>query len=537
MATSIAQRAEGVAATLPLHPLLFAAYPVLRLYEDNMTEIEPAEMVVPLLVFVGVTALGMGLLTLLLRDVRRAAIVASAVVVPTTMFGLLFDVVGPVLGEQRLVLVGICVAFVVAAVGSALRVGAGRLGSVTLGANVIALVLVVAAAIPAARGVAATMADGGDDVSRVANAGASDAITPDRDIYHFILDRYGSEQALETGFGLDNSEFVGWLRDNGFQVVDDAWANYAKTNLSISATLSMSPLDDLADRMGPDGENLAPVVRRISDSAAGAFLQQHGYEYVHVASWYNKTRDSRIADRAYNPEEGVSAASTLYDQSILPALVAKPEPTNDFPRQHADAARYEFHVLDKIRDEPKRKYVFAHILMPHPPYVFLEDGTYAPDEATFATQLADTNRRMKAFLEPLLARPEAERPIIIIQADEGPFPPRLAAHENGFDWGTASDAELVTKFGILDAWYMPGPEGSAPLPDHMTAINTYPELFRRYFGADVPDLPDRIYGSAKDRPYDMIDITDRVAAAAEHEPEGSPLADGSKREGPVAADE
>ena len=60
---------------------------------------------------------------------------------------------------------------------------------------------------------------------------------------------------------------------------------------------------------------------------------------------------------------------------------------------------------------------------------------------------------------------------------------------------------------------LPGPEGTHPLPAGMTLVNTYPELLRRYFGADVADQPNRIYTSDKDRPLAMTDVTDRLAAA------------------------
>jgi hypothetical protein len=145
--------------------------------------------------------------------------------------------------------------------------------------------------------------------------------------------------------------------------------------------------------------------------------------------------------------------------------------------------------------------------------VFLEDGTYAPRRATYESQLAYTNDRLKAFLEPLLALPEEERPIIILQADEGPYPGRLTEDELGFDWTTATDQELITKFGILNAMYLPGPEGATTPRDDATVVNTYPELFRRYFGADIPDEPDRVYASTKDEPYAMLDVTERLDEA------------------------
>jgi hypothetical protein len=45
----------------------------------------------------------------------------------------------------------------------------------------------------------------------------------------------------------------------------------------------------------------------------------------------------------------------------------------------------------------------------------------------------------------------------------------------------------------------------------MTAINTFPVLFGRYFGLDAEPLPDRVTASrAWNRPYELIDITERL---------------------------
>ena len=55
---------DGVGSTVPFYPVLFAAYPVLRLYAANVTEVDLTDVIVPLVVVVGLTLLGLGALTL-----------------------------------------------------------------------------------------------------------------------------------------------------------------------------------------------------------------------------------------------------------------------------------------------------------------------------------------------------------------------------------------------------------------------------------------------------------------------------------------
>lgn len=501
-------RTEGIAATLPLYPFMFAMYPVARLYEENMFEVSLTDVLGPLLLVLSLTAVGVVALTVLMGDVRRAALVATAIVLPVTMFGLVHEIVEPAVGDVRIVLLVASVGLVGLAVWVALRV-VPRLGSITLGLNVMSIVLVVLAAVPAVEGVAAEVSNRADFDGPVAPSITAERV-PDRDIYHLVLDRYGSEAGLEAGLGINNGVFTRWLRDQGFDVVDAAYANYTKTTLSLASTLGMELLDDVVDEIGPDGGDLSPAEYRIKNSRAGAFLQDHGFEYIHIGSWFDQTRDSRIADRSEYPTAEVSFGTTLYDLSVLPMLLVGSERVVDSKLRHATAAEYQFERLEDLAARPGRTYLLAHILLPHPPFVFLEDGTFAPEEATFESQLADTNRRLRAFLEPLLAAPEAERPIIVIQGDEGPYPERWEADRAGFDWATATDDEILTKFGILNAMYLPGAAGAAPLRDDLSAVNTYPELLRRYFGSDIEDQPDQVLASNEARPYDLVDLTTRL---------------------------
>jgi len=46
-------------------------------------------------------------------------------------------------------------------------------------------------------------------------------------------------------------------------------------------------------------------------------------------------------------------------------------------------------------------------------------------------------------------------PIIVLQADEGPYPERYLAGDRTFRWAQATDAELKEKMGILNAYYLP----------------------------------------------------------------------------------
>ena len=169
-------------------------------------------------------------------------------------------------------------------------------------------------------------------------------------------------------------------------------------------------------------------------------------------------------------------------------------------------------------DSSGPSFVYAHLLIPHPPYVFARDGSVvdrtleggSSPRNGFADQLAYLQTRINALVDRLLARPEAERPIIILQADEGPYTQAYGRNTIEYDWAKATTEELEIKFGIFNAMYLPGDE-APELPPTLSSVNTFRLVLGAYFGADLPLLPDRSYTSAgKFRPYDLTEITDRL---------------------------
>ena len=171
--------------------------------------------------------------------------------------------------------------------------------------------------------------------------------------------------------------------------------------------------------------------------------------------------------------------------------------------------------------EPGPKFVFAHVLLPHPPYTFASDGRFLTDEEDAALtkrratheQLTYLQARIEALVDRLLALPEAERPIIVLQADEGPYPTDYARNTVGYDWATATTEDLEVKFGIFNAMYLPGSEA----PD----VPADPEL-----GEHLPvDLRRLLRRRPAAAPRPVVHVRGQIPAVRPHRDHGSP-ADG-----------
>jgi len=511
---------DNVLGDVPFHALLLSAYPVLLLYADNVVDVAPSEVVFPLLAVVGIAALLLAVLARLLHSWTRAGIIVVATVVPFLLAGLVIDTLEASWPDQfllRLHAIAAAVWLAAAGVGTyvALKLGS-RLRTVTQVLNIVSVVLVVLAIMPVIGDVRMSGAEHDRDHAIAASSGTTPRVGQ-RDIYHLVFDRYGSEASLALGPGIDNSAFMDWLRDRGFQVVDDARANFERTALSLSAVHDMSLHEDLLDA---GDANYDELVDRIRTSRAASTLKEAGYDYIVSGSWWGPSAYSPIADLTIKPRFVMSFGSALVDRSLLPSLevlyaLATSGSVDGSERQIAAGTRDQLEAVRALGERTSPKLVFGHLLVPHEPYVLLADGTFDSSNASYETQLAYTNDQLRLIIDTLLDVPEDERPIIILQADEGPYPDRYDEDRDSFDWTTATAEEFVTKFGVLNAFYLPGAEGEAALPDGLSLVNTYPEVIRRYLGLDIGNLPDRVFSMVGGDHFDVFEVTEIVDAAFE----------------------
>ena len=501
------------------YPLLLGAYPVLFLWSQNVAETSASDVIPLLVLAVGITAIALGVLTLIFRDARRAALIVAALVISLMMYGHVANLLEAVRIRPVLQQLGWIVMIILATV-AAIRLNGEQLERVTRILDRVAVVLVVITLVlivPAQLG-------SRDAVARqpspsVATAPAASG-RPLRDVYYVVLDRYGSDRAIDLRFGVKN-DFTAWLTDKGFKVLPDSRANYVKTTMSMASTLNMTHLGDLAARMGPGTGDHKPIFEMLQAPRVAEQFKALGYTYTHIGSYYSPTRTDSGADRNLYVGGPSDFGAGLYDASAVPAILARLHinqgGTPAYERHHT-AGLFEFKALDSVRDDSFPKFVLAHLLLPHPPYTFAADGSFldaedgrgVPESERFANQLHWTNEQLKAWLQTVLALPEDEQPIIILQGDEGPYPAEYNRNTRIYDWSKATPDLLEQKYGILNAWYVPG-GADLGLTDSQTSVNTFPALFSGYFGLDVPRLPDRVFTSESyERPYDLTDVTDRL---------------------------
>jgi hypothetical protein len=533
-----------------LHPFLFATFPVLYLFEQNIEEgITLDQLIGPLALVLAITTAFFVTMWRIWHDWRRAGLLSSLVALLILSFGHVAQAVEelqelpddpgaePAFNAEPYLL-PVSGVFAVASVVIALRVKR-RLPDITKAMNVIAAALVLMNLVPiVTRGTTLVGSDEpqkGLDASGELNLDAR-ASAKQPDIYYLIFDRYADDEIMRERFDYDNSSFTRWLESRGFHLPRRSSLNYARTGHSLASSLNMRYLDGLARTAGRSA-TIDAVFRELNYYQAARLLKSLGYRYAHVGSWWPPMNDNPLADDVYRFEALTEFATTLYETTLIAPIADRLGILESLdPRRVEWATRiWQFDTLTKIAEQPGPKFVFGHLLTPHPPYVTDRSGRFVSEERAaewsyerrYVEQVIYTNGEIKKLIDRLLAVPKAEQPIIILQADEGPHPLRMEdSRGTVFDWTTATHDELEMKFKLFTAMHLPGiPESEVRRHIHptFTPVNTFRVIFNLYHGGDFRLLPDRNYiFPDSNNPLDFIDVTDRLGIVG-HGPERAGL--------------
>lgn len=523
------------------YPFLFALYPILGLYSRNLTEIPPMETVRPIFFSLLFTALFFGLFKLLLKDRERAAFLACFIVFFYSASELAYRVIEGYLfkglseSSHRVILIAATLMLLFLssrAVWDKYMTAARR--AVFL--NYLNLVSVIVVLFPLFN-IASFWIKAADDAPQPWSSyiGRDDpaaklSATARPDIYYVILDGYGRADVLDALYAYDNSPFLNALAERGFFIGERSQANYLRTSLSITSALNMDYVNFTADLAGADSVNRIPMFELAGNNRARRLLEEAGYAFVLVDSGSAFTRfyDADVFLTPFRTRPtlfemwfySTTALNALYE----PELQITPALLEIFPLAGYSAHReFILSAFDQLAAAPKLpgpKFVFAHIIAPHPPFVLDAEGNPLRPNYPYVTgngasfvanveaykqgyigQVEYLNRRVLDFVDAILKNSETP-PVIIIQGDHGPG---LLFMLNGDNLNTC----LWERASILNAYYFPE-GGTGLLYPSISPVNSFRAAFNAYFGTDFAMLDDRTWFSLFDVPYDFTEITDQA---------------------------
>jgi len=502
---------------------------ILALYSANVAEVSTSDIVIPLASVLGFALLLLLLAWLIFRDAKKAGIIVSIFIVLFFSFGHVSSAVEG-WGITHKVLLPIWCMLIVC---TAYFVKKTRrdLHKLTVILSVVAAILVITPTINIAGN---EIKAASQDIITIENTDINTAeigqIDTLPDIYYIILDRYASASTLEEVYDFDNSEFLDYLSSKGFYVASESSSNYPETHQSLASSLNMKYVNYLGEELGEDFTDLSPFYARLQDYEVWHFLKSKGYKFIHFGSWWEPTRKNDHADMNFNYWEIPEFSMTLFKTTMLYPIALEGSRLSlphwlqspfleEFRMGQWERVPYIFDQLAEIPNMKEPTFAFAHMLISHPPYVFNRDGSYLTEEEAnkrsieinYVDQLIFTNSKVRELIDELLSSSEVP-PIIILQADEGPYPGGQDKWEGKGEWKEpvgweeATEAELREKMRILNAYYLPNVSKDVFYPS-ISPVNSFRLVFNLYFDTDFELLPDRSYIYYKDHPYKFFDVT------------------------------
>ena len=505
----------------PLHPLLLAVYFVLALAAANGSElIRPADLTQPLLWSVTICGVIWAIAGWLMGGVQPGALVASVAWVSFSFFGAIEAAL-----EQPLWLIGgpfgllVLLTYGVIVFAIVLRRSGGALLGVTRYLNLVTALLLGYSAIEVAGDASLSQTFDrslpGVSAGRAHGIGTRDARLPD--IYLVILDKYTATRMLRANYNFDNRPFEDSLRARGFIVPQAAQANYVHTSLALAAMLNLQYLDALPARVGVDNDSWEPVYPLVEDNKLVEFLHARGYRYVFLPSAFAATRQSRIAEvqlplpSQIRPEFEVAWRWTtpipvvhLFACQVLGCRMN----LSSYTPESAELLDWKFARLPELAGGAQPVFVFAHLTLPHEPYVYDETcrhrEPYWPldDEqdslavkTAYVAQIKCLNRKLLTLVDQLREHSRTP-PVILLQADHGHG--RLGRISPGLE--QAAPWQIAERRAVFAAYALPGIV-SAAVSDSISPVNITRLVLQHYFGASLPQLANLTFWSAWSRPY------------------------------------
>ena len=306
-------------------------------------------------------------------------------------------------------------------------------------------------------------------------------------IFWIILDEHPSSLVLNELWGYKDTIFRSGLESLGFTVYDSCVSNYNSTPFSISATTYGAMLPISGQQVLSYRQWFA-LGERIRQSPVLVFLRNHGYE-THILSFLGADyKKMFIADQG----KIVTYHGEIIGTSALGVLLSHFENL-----ESVSMGFYNMEIVDSLHtllhslpNNNQQIFTYAHLLMPHGPYLTLEKKTTQTKDQYFElyneqAYLSHVRYTDSVILDLFHAGLDSLSPdqrtntMVILQSDHGPR--YLQKGEKDLRWRSS--------FGILNAVLWPK-YSNGKFYNGMSSVNTFRILLRDYWGIDLGTVKD-----------------------------------------------
>jgi hypothetical protein len=257
----------------------------------------------------------------------------------------------------------------------------------------------------------------------------------------------------------------------------------------------MDYLQNMSPKYNARNEDQSLIWNAIRYNTLEADLKYIGYTTVAFATGFSWSELDN-SDVYISPEPYWSSLTSFENLLLRTTPVRHLEDVGKLSLFNIDGERFrertllDYDSVTRLASMPGPKFVFMHIISPHPPFVFGPDGsdlipsnfidkngnyTLAKYQEGYREAIPFDDQELEKTISTLLSK--STRPLVIVlQTDTGP-------------WFTSGSDQ----FAILNAYYMPG--HTAQLYPGISPVNSFRVVLNAYFGANIPLLSDQSYYS------------------------------------------
>jgi len=472
-----------------LHPLLFSIIFVIMPFTQYAGLIPPGQIVLPLIAVCAFSLLLYFLIKLIVKKAGTSVALLSPLLIVFCNYGTLYEYIssytsgtylkGIVLAATSIIILFALIFYII----KSLRFSNNRIAKINKVFCIIAGILLIFNAYSITmQAVAYAKINGTLNTKNI-----SIYKQPERlpDIYFIVLDEYAAPSQMKSYFNHDMSPFVNFLNQKGFMTTEmitnslstasilEARLNIIPVKRHEGKTSSGSFLDIFLQSMNILNAYEEERMIRLRNNKVVNYLKTIGYQYIHMGSWFAQTRYNQLADKNYN-------FYGLQFKDELPAIIASNSLLRLFFINKYFVRRSVLDAFDTLENMTvilgKPKFVFAHIICPHTPYVFGPNGEKlstikgqsGDSKKLYIDQHIFITKKVKELVERKLSSNQTA-PVIIIQADHGARMDKPGAHK------------------VFSAVYIPKHHGKL-WPEGTNSVNTFRFIFNELFGTNLEIL-------------------------------------------------
>ncbi len=498
--------------SIVLHPFLFGIYPIIFLFSVNVNSVFPEEIISPLIFVVVVTFLIWIALGFLLKSRIKSGLIVSMGLVLFFSYGHIYILLDELQEAELSHFVLIIPGIGLLALGSYFFIRTKKsLKNPNKIANVIAASLVIISLLGMGE-YFFTQTTSNEILNEGHLEGSIEPTSAEDfpDVYYIILDGYAGSESLQEILNFDNGEFMNFLKNKGFNIATESYSNYRQTKFSIPTTLNMNYLDKLSEIKGIDTTDFRVLfdISRNND-VVKKFISK-GYTIYAIEAGASPTDTMKNIDFKFCTVKNHIVSD--FNLMLIRTSMLNPIHVDLFSDEKRDRIQCAFNELVKMalkHDSPK--FVFAHLMIPHQPYLFgangeptnpkiitlNDEGKHVWDADLYLGQLKYANLRMKEVISKLTDTNNP--PIIIIQSDHGM---RGGQAPDSFEYQF-----MLRFYNNFKAYYFPEMGQSIEF-ETTTPVNSFRVLFNLYFGDEYDLLQDRIYLAPWQKPDMFIDTSE-----------------------------